>query len=756
MRLSNNSIVFSDKFTKFDILKKTSDSSLFLKLKFYNYNSLFSKINNRYLFYMYKKYNYSFDLALKVVKYFDYIDLNKQYTSLRLNELKSIKLDLISKKILMPFNFDNWQNYSIYKSESSLVPKFIDYELSILEQEKLSNKPIKLSKTTNYVDYINIIYNSVIKLLENNVPIDNIILLNSSAGDEYYLSRLFNDSNIPVYSDRKHKLSDFPETQELIRFIEENGYLKVKEYIVNNFNNNLQAQVISLINNYFDSDLTEFPELLIELLQTETYNSEVYKNTINFCALDNLINDNNKHYLLLNYTEPGLISYSVSNDYLTENEIDEINYFKLDEINQSKSQSVKSLIQKLDNIELFYVKNIEQEKILPDFDYNRELIESELKDVQLNYTYFKSFDLFEFAKAKYDYDTYRIKSNEFDTLYNTYNINHMLYNHKFNGIDKADLAYLLNKYKTITGAKLESYEKCQFQFLLKHLLKLGKIKSSTSQTMGTITHKALEILAKSPKTDVMDIVLNFGDFPFEEQYKESIYRLALKQELEKFIPVFIDFHQKTKFDLIETEIQFEIPFQEFFITGTIDKAMVYNDQINQAYFILIDYKINDNDFKLKNYDGQKKLQIPTYLFAYQSKHKNMKPVGLYYQTTGLGRYKREDNAILNNYVLKGITLDNPSIVERLDPGLANLASVKLKLDGNFYSSDRIVDNDDFTKIISNVETKLNKMIEGLKSGDFEINPLISYGKKKDSLACEYCDFSNICFNKNRGLGGELE
>ena len=139
-----------------------------------------------------------------------------------------------------------------------------------------------------------------------------------------------------------------------------------------------------------------------------------------------------------------------------------------------------------------------------------------------------------------------------------------------------------------------------------------------------------------------------------------------------------------------------------------------------------------------------------YLYAYKNLNEDtLKPVGFFYQTTSLGRYNYEQNAILKNFRMKGVALDNKDILTFFNSELENIDGIKLTSKGKLSSRSRLITENGFQEIYESIEKKIIDMISNLKLGEFKINPVPAYGSKKDSVSCEYCSFASICYNKNR-------
>ena len=746
----DNSVIFSNQNNKINILKTLSEQSLFFDINFLDYKNLIGHIDNRYYFYLKDKFNISYDLSKEIRNYLPFILNDKTYKSSRLNELRKIKTYLLEKKIYSDLNIK--KNKTIYRVNHMPIPNFIKKEIHDLSLDFNTNTPITLSICKTQKEQSYSVYETVIELLEKKVNIEDIIILNASLEDEFNIQKLFRDSKIPYISSQKKSLTKYSKISNLIDILTKEGLKEGLDYVNNELSPLLRDKLISIYNRCLDKDILNNMDVFISLIKDSYIDKLEFTKSIKFNTMNDYIYDKNKYYLLMNYNDSDLVIYKSSFSYLTKKELQEICYYSIDELNNYLEEDMISQLETIENLYLFFSEISESENLLPVFAINRE-IRKEIYNYQVKETsYLKTLNALEYAKALYDLNTFYLKRNDFFLLYNTYNDTQMHYLHEFTGINEEDLKFLLIQNNTLTASKIESYNLCQFQYLLRYLLKLDNYESSTYQFLGKLSHKVFEKVTKDEFIDINNIVLNYLDFPKEEFYKEKIYREALLKELKKIVPILIDFHRETEFKIIETELEFKVPYKEFFITGIIDKAMVYRKIDN--FFILVDYKLNDKDFDVTEVERGRLLQLPLYLFAYTSINKGYKPVGLYYQKTSIGRYKSNENGISDAFKLRGVSLKNKGIIQALDLDLKHIKSLSYKKDGDFRKDKHLISENEFIKIKEAVINHIEKMISNIKRGQFKINPLPEYSKKTGSISCEYCKFESICYNKNKGLGGE--
>lgn len=70
--------------------------------------------------------------------------------------------------------------------------------------------------------------------------------------------------------------------------------------------------------------------------------------------------------------------------------------------------------------------------------------------------------------------------------------------------------------------------------------------------------------------------------------------------------------------------------------------------------------------------------------------------------------------------------------------------LKVKQDGSFYKSSKVLNDNEINKIIELTNESINNSIKNIEDAKFSINP-----KKSDDFnSCVYCPFNDLCFKTN--------
>jgi ATP-dependent helicase/DNAse subunit B len=106
--------------------------------------------------------------------------------------------------------------------------------------------------------------------------------------------------------------------------------------------------------------------------------------------------------------------------------------------------------------------------------------------------------------------------------------------------------------------------------------------------------------------------------------------------------------------------------------------------------------------------------------------------------------------------MKGLTIDIDQIIERIDPSLSFISGISAKADGISKKPTTAISKIMMDEILGKTENFIKSAANNIKLGNFEIEPITFQkgSRNNDSISCEYCKFFNICYSKNKRLGGE--
>ena len=299
-------------------------------------------------------------------------------------------------------------------------------------------------------------------------------------------------------------------------------------------------------------------------------------------------------------------------------------------------------------------------------------------------------------------------------------------------------------------SSFERYFNCPYAYFIQYGLKINQSYNFQIEAniIGTIMHAIMENMISIFNKDYtknIDKLIEMSEplfkqlnklFPKEQLFIKAIQTRMIKN-LELTFTILNKMESETSFKPYKTEYKFLQQYNNLpiMIKGTIDRI-----DTNHNYFRIIDYKSSTKKLQEKKIQAGLQLQLMTYLFLGEQ-ILNKQPVGSYYfslknenikvPATKISRNKiieidKEyvDQLFIDNKKLEGITISDAT-----DTGLDfgnNIKNAKL----------------DPTLIKECLDYIYNYLLEQLKNGNISISP------SKDG--CRYCQFQNICLNKNQG------
>ncbi|PWE26003.1 PD-(D/E)XK nuclease family protein, partial [Aliarcobacter skirrowii] len=247
--------------------------------------------------------------------------------------------------------------------------------------------------------------------------------------------------------------------------------------------------------------------------------------------------------------------------------------------------------------------------------YYKRLVENS-KEVFISYVNSKDSSISRFAYELFDYKQDKLFDTEYkDILYTNIKLEHS----NENIVQNIDL-----KQFTWSASALKSYLECKRKWYLNYILKIKEHVISNlpkSFELGNIVHKILEEYYKSSNTNIDDLFTKYrANNPFLTLDLE-IYKQKVKS--------FIEFDKKRleNREIVEIEKSFVVDFNDFKITGVIDRVDRYKD-----CYEVIDYKTSRN-LKVdteKNYEKSSDFQLEFYFLAIKTLYKPQQIRAFYY------------------------------------------------------------------------------------------------------------------------------
>lgn len=746
-------ILVCDNYKKDEILKGLEKEPL-KQIKFFNKSdfikSFYFDYNNKTVYELCKNFKCNYDTALIYLKNLYYIE-DKVYNNEKLDKLVSIKKYLEDNNLLIIDSL--FRDY--LKSEEvifdSLTLTHFD-EIMINEVKKITDVDVIPRKYQNYEptiyefnsidDEVEYVAFKICELLDSGIAPSKIKIAGANIDYDNSLNRIFKMYNLKL--PEEHTIFS---TKTVKMFIDnyQSDIKKTIELLKNNkLNNDIIDKIIDVINKYnFITDYTLVKKFIISDLK----NIKIIKHFENEIEIIDIMNSNitDEYVFYLNYNQESIPKIHLDKDYIT----DDIRYLtKLENIevlNKLERINIKKALKNIKNLTITY-------KLKSPFasftKANIFDIESKRTEVDKNTNYSTLSNRVNVTKMLDNLIKYGEVDSNLSLFNKHYKTSYNSYNNKYQKIKEQDLYDYLNNELTLSYTSLNDYYKCAFKYYLKYILKVDKVKENITRHIGSIFHYVLE-KGLNGDIDINDTIKTYiKDENIELSVKEEFFLNKLKSELSLILDTikkqdtYIILKKRLFEQRIEIEYQNKININ---FVGVIDKIM-YDDGI----YALIDYKTGNAKIDLSlNYYGIN-MQLAIYLLLASKKFENAKFAGFYLQFI-LSKLSKSDDISKKESNLKLVGYSNSKYIQMYDKTYQDsslIKSLKVKNDGSFYSSSKVLTESQIENLINLASDKVSECIDSIVNTKFDINP-----KNIDGInvGCEFCDYKDICFKTNKDV-----
>ena len=741
-------LVITPNSIKTKLLDKYSDKLInikYMSLEEYKNHYYFS-YDNKTISYMISKYNYNIDVCKVYLNNLYTIDIDKKYSNKKLDNLVSLKQDLINNNLLYIDNMfkDYIKNkkiivYGYYELEKYEEDMFKNTLISNLENKSLNKKIIKCKTLEEEVLFV---VSSIDKLLSDGVNINNIFISNVGEDYLYTINRLFKYFNIPINIDMRENLF---------------GTKLVKEYLENRklpvLNNRITSSLIKVLNSL--TELEDDPNYEIFLIDKLKH---TYLNPIKYCDAVNIIDyksnllTDDDYLFILGFNQDSIPKIYKDEDYINDELKDKLSLYNTLYKNIRSKKVIKNILGNVNNLYISYKEKSNFNDYLPSVMIEEEkLIVEDYSTSIYNSNIYNKLLLNEYLDNYYKYG--EINSN-LDTLFNSYNTSYNTYSNSFTGISNNKFLNYINNQLKVSYTSINAYNNCAFKYYINYILRVNPFTDTFSIFIGNLFHYMFSIMYNE-------------DFDFEYEWNKylekrdvSLSELFFLKELKIKLLEDIDIIKKQeifstyKERLTEEEINIKLKKDiDVIFTGKIDKIM-YKKNINDTYFSLIDYKTGNVNTSINNLYYGLDMQLPIYLYLLSKSNLFDSPIftGIYFQRVLFPTYKWEmgkelDNIKSSKLKLMGYSTSDVDRLYEFDKTYESselIKSMKINKDLSFYSKSKVLNDDDVYNILKYTEDKVSSTVDKILDSDFSINPKIIDGVK----SCEHCEFKDICFVTN--------
>lgn len=724
-----DTIICPDNIKK-QILEQISNEKKIINLKFYTLNEFkkayFGTYKVEAIYYLMKKYNYKYDVALTHLDnyYFD----SELKEELEENELIIKEKININKIIIIGYN----------KIDKNLLDEITKYDYEIIE-EKEQNYKNKVYEFNTMEEEINFIIKKIIDL-QKTIDLNDICLVN--VGSEYIndIERLFKFNNIPINLNIKKSIYGTTVVKNFLKNLKEN-----KEIILEN--DEISKLIVKIVNKYA---FRKIDDTIIECIEAEIKKTYL-KNAILDCAI-NLVSideiDDSKYYFVLGFNEGILPKPYIDEDYYSDKLKEKMGILTsvekniLDKklvINKISRKNVILSCRLKDGIKDLYPSSIIEE-------LNLEVIKEKFSNYNSNL-----YNKLVLGKKLDNLIKYNEVDDELNLLYSNYiDINYLTYSNKFTGINNNLFNKFINNKLLLSYSSIDDYNKCGFRYYISNILKLDEYNETFMAYIGNLFHYILSIY----NNDNFDFELEFNKFINNKELnnKEKFFIQKLKKDLIFIINVLKQYEEYSELNkslyeekiYVNKDANIKVTFM-----GVVDRIM-YKEENNKTYIAIIDYKTGNPDINLDYSIYGLNMQLPIYLYLIKnSKIKNPEFIGFYLDKLIHNKPKYNED-ILKKYKLEGYTIDNENLISIFDKTYMDSKMIKnMKITSNGFSSyAKTISKNQIDKLIELVDKKIDEARDNILSCNFEINP-----KRIDNelVGCKYCKYKDVCFMKEEDI-----
>ena len=740
-KFNDDSIYIVPNSLKLKLLDILANSNKIYNITFISLEELekhyFFDIKEDALLYLLDKTNENIDVLKLMLKNLYKIDITKEYKETKLNNLKSLYLDLKDNNYLI---FD--KGYREYLLTKNIY--ILGYSMLEPYQKDMLN-----SINTNYLDItsnlsINTVYkyhsmkdeiiSTALKIRELNskgISYNKIFLAGVDNSYNYLLKTIFKMFDIPIYLKSTNKITSLINVKE---------YLKDKD--INHIKDiNIKSKIMKIESDLSYAKSSKYYDILLkDRLENTSLDSielvESVKVLNEAIEVPYLVSDD-EYLFVLGFNQNHLPKIYKDEDYLSDNLKSKCNLNTSTIKNKLSKDSLVKVLGTIKNLTISYKLT----SLTGEYAKSSLLNEFNLKEVDsLNYSYnySKEFNNYRTSSVLDTYYKYHEEDKDFAFLTTNIDISkYTSFDHKFKGINRPITSY------SLSYSNIDDLAKCPFKYYLKHILKLDSFDENFNTKIGNIFHSVL----KDSYNDnfSFDISLNkaLKDNPLDK--RESILFKRLETELKEIVNYNKQVEKRSFLTEFYGEKRLEIPLSEHAtLKGFIDKIL-FKTFHDKTYYAVFDYKTGSATLNLDYLEDGLYLQLPLYIYLINKSNLFDNPsfVGFFYQYL-LQNYKDSEEQI-KNLKLVGYTTDDKVILSYLDEDYENNSFVKglsVKKDGELSSRSKVLSDSELEDIMNSINKALEKSLKIIDNNAFDIAPKIINNK---NISCEFCPFKEVCF-----------
>lgn len=757
--LKDESIMICPSSIKEIIIKNKSINDIYKNIKFISKEDLIKGFYFSYdintVYYLVKKYNYSFELAEEVLSNLYYIScIDDSVNSQKLKKLFSLFEDLINNKLLkvneyFKFLFINKKIYIYGYSKLDQELLFILNKLNV-EYEYLSNKSESYKHTCykfkNIEDEVIYVMSEIGKLIANNVDLNHIYFYSIPSEYKLILKKQLINHNMPFEFNENIYLKDTPIFKDYLSLLSDYDLVEAYQKLQENVKYDpldVMGEIVNLIINVNDLKIETTEKVtLLKYLGSKTSVKKIkYEQSIKEVNYHKILNDDD-YIFMLGFSLGNYPIIHKDTLFYLDSEKELLHLSSSVTLNKIEEEILSSFINHTKNIYITFKEKVGKSVYYPSLLIEKLDIICEDGIVD-KYRYSLKQTKYEVSKYLDLYNSYG-EVNKWMNTFEKEEIKFNIYNHLFKGLNSFDKDIEL----ILSFSKINEYNQCPFKYYVSRVLSANIFTGDFKTELGNLFHQILEDANKK------NIDLNDYQAIIEEKFKTY----KEKYFVEKLLPQVLDVIKKNeefKNDTILSktlaEVNVVIKIDELTLfEGKVDKIMY--DEVSKA-LIVIDYKTGKFSFDKRKTEYGLDMQLPIYVYLLSEKYPSFNTTGIYIENILLDS---EQLKTKYPYRYDGLTVNNQNIIKLIDPTFGTLCDdegnqiidsiyitgLKLKKDGSLYSSKHLIEEDEFSQLIETAKLEISKAVKNIRNALFDISPVMI--KDGNFNACRNCEYKDIC------------
>lgn len=325
--------------------------------------------------------------------------------------------------------------------------------------------------------------------------------------------------------------------------------------------------------------------------------------------------------------------------------------------------------------------------------------------------------------------------------------------------------------KGMSITRLETYNKCPFQYYLRYGLKIMPDYEETlsPSDLGSLCHYIME-KGLEHEEDLTKIGYDYVKANLLDQYSANALNMYFIDHLieDMAINLKVVKAQMGQFQVKEKEYQVTGYLNEIPVLGAIDRVDTYEDRVR-----IIDYKSGTKTLNLNYVRQGFNIQMLVYMDLLLKQEKNLKPGAMLYYSMkrevlqskdvkDLSLHSKvKDSDTFKKFKMNGYGIDEEPYV--LGNALAkDSTNIRFKNDGTPYKGTYIIDEETFDAIMDEITDYVTDLYDQLRAGHVDIYPAQSDNKSDQEIyPCTFCDYKSICLfdvfvNENKIIKSHLD